>query len=150
MGKTVFRTAGGALLNWWRAMTLDALLVGLVWLAGLLALHIPLAPLWAALAGLLQFIPNFGAVIALLGPVFSVLLSGHDMTRLWWVLGLYGLVMVFDAFVLQPYVLKRTAKVPFWTALFGPIVLGIVIPFWGVLLAPPLLTVVYAFRQKRD
>ena len=150
MGKTVFRTAGGALLNWWRAMTLDALLVGLLWLAGLLALHIPLAPLWAVLAGLLQFIPNFGAVIALLGPVFSVLLSGHDMTRLWWVLGLYGLVMVFDAFVLQPYVLKRTAKVPFWTALFGPIVLGIVIPFWGVLLAPPLLTVVYAFRQKRD
>ncbi len=131
-------------------MTLDALLVGLLWLAGLLALHVPLAPLWAVLAGLLQFIPNFGAVIALLGPVFSVLLSGHDITRLWWVLGLYAVVMVFDAFLLQPYVLKRTAKVPFWAALLGPIVLGILIPFWGVLLAPPLLAVLYAFRKKRD
>ena len=150
MNKPVLMTAGTALLNWWRAMTLDALIVGLAWLIGLLLLHVPFAPLWAVLAGLLQFIPNFGAVLALLGPVFSVLVSGHDLTRLWWVLGLYGVIMALDGFVLQPYILKRTARVPFWAAFFGPIVLGIIIPFWGVLLAPPLLAVVYAFKRNRD
>ena len=150
MNKPDLMTAGTALLNWWRAMTLDALIVGLAWLIGLLLLHVPFAPLWAVLAGLLQFIPNFGAVLALLGPVFSVLVSGHDLTRLWWVLGLYGVIMALDGFVLQPYILKRTAKVPFWAAFFGPIVLGIIIPFWGVLLAPPLLAVVYAFKRNRD
>ena len=150
MNKPVLMTAGTALWNWWRAMTLDALIVGLAWLIGLLLLHVPFAPLWAVLAGLLQFIPNFGAVLALLGPVFSVLLSGHDLTRLGWVLGLYGAIMALDGFVLQPYILKRTARVPFWAAFFGPIVLGIIIPFWGVLLAPPLLAVVYAFKRNRD
>ena len=150
MDKPVLTTAGMALLNWWRAMTLDALIVGLLWVTGLLLLHVPFAPLWAVLAGLLQFIPNFGAALALIGPVFAVLVSGHDFARLWWVLGLYGGIVAFDGFVLQPYVLKRTAKVPFWAAFFGPIVLGIIIPFWGVLLAPPLLAVVYAFKRKNE
>jgi predicted PurR-regulated permease PerM len=144
------QTAGTALLNWWRAITLDALCVGLLWLIGLLALHIPLAPLWALLGGLLQFIPNFGAVLALLGPVFTVLFSGHDMYRLGLVLGLYALIMMIDGFLLQPLLLKRTARVPFWAALLGPIVLGILIPFWGILLAPPLLAIFFAFRNKSE
>lgn len=147
-GLNTLKTAGSALVSWWRAITLDALCVGLLWLIGLLALHIPLAPLWALLGGLLQFIPNFGAVIALLGPVFSVLFSGHDMYRLGLVLGLYALIMVIDGFLLQPLLLKKTARVPFWAAFFGPIVLGVVIPFWGVLLAPPLLAIFFAFRNK--
>jgi predicted PurR-regulated permease PerM len=57
--------------------------------------------------------------------------------------------MVVDGLFLQPYLMKRTAKVPFWAALFAPIILGIIIPFWGVLLAPPLLAVVFAFWHKR-
>ncbi len=148
MNEPVIRTAGQALWNWWRAMTLDALIVGLLWLAGLLALHVPLAPLWAVLAGLLQFIPNYGALFALIGPVLSVLLSEQHLPRLWFLLGLYAVIMAVDGFLLQPYVLKRMARVPFWAALFVPILLGILIPFWGVLLAPPLLAVVYAFKKS--
>jgi predicted PurR-regulated permease PerM len=39
--------------------------------------------------------------------------------------------------------------VPWWAALLGPIVLGLVIPFWGVLLAPPLLAVIFALRDRK-
>jgi len=51
--------------------------------------------------------------------------------------------------VLQPALMKRTARVPIWASILAPIVLGIVIPFWGVLLAPPLLAVIYAFRKPK-
>ncbi|MGA8311218.1 MAG: hypothetical protein WB755_14385, partial [Terriglobales bacterium] len=51
-------------------------------------------------------------------------------------------------FVLQPFIMKRTAKVPVWASILAPIVLGIVIPFWGVLLAPPLLVVLYAYKAR--
>ncbi len=144
------RTAGRALLNWWRAATLDALIVGLLWWLGLTLLHIPLAPLWGLLGGLCQFIPGFGGAIALIGPAISLVLSsGHDWYSLGYLLGLYGLIAVLEGLVIAPYILHRTTRVPWWAALLGPIVLGIVIPFWGVLLAPPLLAIVYAFRRPR-
>jgi len=50
--------------------------------------------------------------------------------------------------LLQPYIMKRTAKVPMWASILAPIVLGIAIPFWGVLLAPPLLAIIYAYLQR--
>jgi predicted PurR-regulated permease PerM len=141
------KTAGGALVNWWRAATLDALIVGILWLIGLELIRVPFAPLWAVLGGLLQIIPTFGGMIALIFPVLAVAFSGHDEWRLGLVLGLYGLIVILEGLVIGPYVLHRTTKVPWWAAFFGPIVLGILIPFWGVLLAPPLLAIVFAFRK---
>jgi predicted PurR-regulated permease PerM len=145
---THLKTAGGALLNWWRAATLDALIVGVLWLIGLELIRVLWAPFWAILGGLLQIIPTFGGMIALIGPVICVAVTANDD---WWrlglVLGLYGLIVILEGLVIGPYVLHRTTKVPWWAAFFGPIVLGILIPFWGVLLAPPLLAVIFAFRK---
>jgi predicted PurR-regulated permease PerM len=143
-------TAGHALMGWWRATTLDALIVGILWFIGLELIHVPLAPLWALLAAICQFVPNIGAMLGLIGPVLAVLFSGHDVERLWWVLGLYGLIAILDGLLIQPYVLHRTTRVPWWAAFFGPIVLGIVIPFWGVLIAPPLMAVIFAFWQPKS
>jgi predicted PurR-regulated permease PerM len=146
---THVRTAGSALFNWGRATLIDGLCVAVLWFIGLELLHVALAPFWALIAGLMAFIPNIGGVISLLGPVFAILLSGHDMDRLLFVLGLYGVIVVIDQLLLQPLILKRVSRVPIWASLLVPIVLGIVIPFWGVLLAPPLLAVVYAFRKPK-
>ena len=52
------RTTGTALKNWFRAQCYDSTAVALLWLAGLLIIGIPWAPLWAILAGLLQFVPH--------------------------------------------------------------------------------------------
>ena len=62
---------------------------------------------------------------------------------------LYAGIVLVDGFALQPYLMRRTAKVPIWASILVPVVLGFVIPFWGVLLAPPLLAVVYAYKRKR-
>ncbi len=141
------KTAGTALLGWWRAVTLDALIVGILWFVGLELIHVPFAPAWAILGAILQFIPTFGGMIALIGPVLSVAFSGHDEWRLGLVLGLYGVIVLLESLVISPYVLHRTTKVPWWASFLGPIVLGILIPFWGVLLAPPLLVILFAFRK---
>jgi predicted PurR-regulated permease PerM len=144
------RTAGHALVNWWRAATLDALIVGVLWLIGLELIRVPLAPLWALLGAILQFIPVYGSMIALIGPVISAFFMGsEDWWRLGLVLGLYGLIVMLEGLVIGPYILHRKTKVPWWAALFGPIVLGIIIPFWGVLLAPPLLAVIFALRDRK-
>src|SRR5882757_6177295 len=76
------RTAGSALVNWWRAVSIEALCVAVLWLIGLEILRVPLAPAWALVAGLMAFVPNIGGVIALIGPVFSILVTGEDLERL--------------------------------------------------------------------
>jgi predicted PurR-regulated permease PerM len=148
-GSLHLRTAGTALVNWWRAVTIEGLCVAVLWLIGLLLLHVPLAPVWALIAGLMTLVPNFGGVIALLGPAFSILVSDHSLYRLCILLGLYAVIVVIDQLLLQPLIMKRVTRVPVWASILAPIVLGILIPFWGILLAPPLLAVVYAFRRAR-
>jgi predicted PurR-regulated permease PerM len=143
------RTAGVALVNWWRAVSIEALCVAVLWLIGLEILRVPLAPAWALVAGLMAFVPNIGGVIALIGPVFCILVTGKDLERLAFLLGLYAIIVVIDQLVLQPWLMKKTTRVPIWASILVPIVLGIVIPFWGVLLAPPLLAIVYAFRKPK-
>lgn len=149
MGVQHLRTAGKALVNWWRAATIEGLCVGVLWLIGLLLLHVPLAPIWALVAALMTLVPNFGGMIALLGPAFSILVSRPSMYRLSLLLGLYAVIVVVDQLALQPLIMKKVTRVPIWASILAPIVLGIVIPFWGILLAPPLLAIVYAFRRPK-
>src|SRR5277367_6401349 len=147
--RTNARTAGSALLNWWKAVSIEALCVAILWWLGLALLQVPLAPIWALIGGLMTFVPNFGGVITVIFPVLMVLFSGHDEYRLGLVLGLYAAIVIIDQLLLQPMLLKKVTRVPIWASIFVPILMGIIIPFWGVLLAPPLLAIVYAFRKPK-
>jgi predicted PurR-regulated permease PerM len=142
------RTAGGALKNWAIAQLQDSLAVGILWFLGLHFLHVPLAPLWAILAAMLQIIPHLGPILGLIGPVLAATIAWRDWEHPLSVLALYAGIAVIDGFLLQPYIMRRTAKVPIWASIIVPIALGIVWPFWGVLVAPPLLAVVYAYKKK--
>jgi predicted PurR-regulated permease PerM len=144
-----FRVTGGALKNWFIAQLQDSLAVGLLWLIGLLMIRVPAAPLWALLGAFFQFVPQIGAVLGVIGPALTAMFKWGDWEHPLYVLMLYAGIAIVDGFLLQPYIMKRTAKVPVWASILAPIVLGIVIPFWGVLLAPPLLAVVYAYKARQ-
>jgi predicted PurR-regulated permease PerM len=136
----------GALRRWLIAQVYDSLLVSGLWLGVLIWLKVPWAPLWALLAGALQFIPHFGPLVALFGPALAMLFSGAPLTRWFYFLGAYAVIALLDSLVIQPYLMRRENRVPIWASVLAPILLGIVLPFWGVLFAPPLLAVVYAYR----
>jgi predicted PurR-regulated permease PerM len=142
----------GALGRWLKAQCYDSLAVGTLWLAALLWLKVPWAPFWAILAGALQLIPHFGGLLALIGPAMAMLVTGAPLERWLWFLGAYAGIAVVDGLLLQPYLMHRHNRVPFWASLLAPLLLGIILPFWGVLLAPPLLAVIYAYRgaPKRE
>ncbi len=117
---------------------------------GLYLLKTPWAPLWALLAAILQFVPHLGPVLGLIGPVLAAALRWADWQHPLYVLMLYAGIVVLDGFLLQPYFMKRTARVPMWASILTPIALGFLIPFWGILLAPPLLAIVYAYRARHE
>ncbi len=138
---------GGALKLWFIAQLQDSLCVGVLWLFGLLIIGVPLAPLWAVIAMVFQFVPHLGPIISLMGPAIAAAISGGFM-RLIYVFILYAVVAVVDGLVLQPYLMRRTARVPIWASILAPIVLGLIFNFWGVLAAAPLLAVIYAYRSR--
>jgi predicted PurR-regulated permease PerM len=141
---------GDALKNWFIAQVQDSIAVGALWLIGLYVLRVPWAPLWALLAACLQIVPHLGPVLGLIGPVLAAALRWGDWEHPLYVLMLYAGIVMVDGFLLQPYIMKRAAKVPMWASIFAPIVLGMVIPFWGVLLAPPLLAVIFAYKARQS
>jgi predicted PurR-regulated permease PerM len=146
------RTTGSALKHWFIATLQDAAAVAAMWLIGLLILRVPLAPLWAIIAGLCQFIPHFGPLIAVIGPALTTLFASPSerLMHLLYVFILYAIIAVVDGLVLQPYLMKRSNRVPIWASIIVPIVMGFILPPWGVLLAPPLLAVIYAHRRPKQ
>jgi predicted PurR-regulated permease PerM len=140
---------GGALKNWAIAQVQDSIAVGLLWWLGLYLLKVPWAPLWALLGAALQIVPHLGPVLSLIGPVAAAWIHRGKLEDLLYVLMLYAGIVLVDGFVLQPYLMKRTARVPVWASLLTPIVLGILIPFWGVLISAPLLAVIYAYKERQ-
>jgi predicted PurR-regulated permease PerM len=145
-----FRITGAALGHWAIAQLQDSIAVGILWLVGLWIIGVPWAPLWAVLAAVVQVVPHFGPVLGLIGPALAAALRWKDWQHPLYVLVLYAVIVVVDGFLLQPYIMRRVAKVPMWASILVPIALGFAIPFWGFLLAPPLLAVVYAYKARRE
>ena len=142
------RLTGGALKNWAAAQLQDSIAVGSLWWLGLYLLKVPWAPFWAVLGAVLQIVPHIGPVLSVLGPALAAAIRWKDFEHSLYVLILYAIIVVIDGFFLQPYIMKRAARVPIWASLLTPIVLGVIIPFWGVLLSAPLLAVLYAYKER--
>ena len=142
------RITGGALKNWAIAQSQDSAAVAVLWLTGLLILRVPWAPFWAVLAAILQFVPHLGPVLGMIGPVLAATLKFGDWEHPLYVLILYAIIVVIDGLFLQPYFMRRTAKIPIWASILAPIVLGLVWTGWGALLAAPVLAIVYAYKVR--
>jgi len=139
---------GSAVKHWFLGQLLDSLAVLILWTIGLLIIGVPWAFFWAVLAAVLQFIPHLGPILGLIGPVLTATLKWGGWEHPLYVLMLYAIIVVVDGLLLQPYIMRRSAKVPIWASILTPIVLGMVVPFWGVLLAPPVLAIVFAYRER--
>jgi predicted PurR-regulated permease PerM len=135
---------GSTLKQWFVGQCYDSACVGLLWWGGLTALQVPWAPFWGVVAAMFQFIPQFGTVLSALGPLAAAMFVNWETVL--YVLILYGAIVVIDGLVLQPLIMRRTARVPIWASLTIPILLSLIFGFWGLLLAAPILAVVFAYR----
>ena len=123
-----FELTSDALKRWFVAQCYDVIIVGLLWLAALWYLHVPLAPLWAVLGGLLQFVPNFGPVLALLAPTLALLISRAGWQRFVGLLIAYAVIAILDGLLLaalpdapsepRPYVGIRFSRPSSWGSSF--------------------------------
>lgn len=135
-----------ALQGWLRGQLLSMMAVTLLTFTGLWILGVPAALGLALIAGLLDFIPFVGPIIAAVPAVLLAFLQGPTVAL--WTIGLYLLVQQIQGNLLQPLVQRYAVDVPPAVLLFAVAAAGSLFGFLGILLSAPLTVVVYVLIQR--
>jgi predicted PurR-regulated permease PerM len=135
-----------ALVGWIKGTLIAMVAIALVSFIGLSILRVPLPFVNAALAGLLEFIPNVGPTLSVIPPVLLALLDAP------WKAGatilLYIAIQQFESLVLVPLIMKQEVNLlPVFTIL-AVVIFANLFGFLGLLLAIPLLIVLQIWIKE--
>ena len=134
------------LKKWLIGQIIGIVFIGVLTGIGLLILGVPLVFTLSLIAGLLNFIPNFGPIIAFVPAGLIALLQGTS--TMLWVAGIYVFVQIIQSAVQQPLVQKKMVNIPPALTIIGQVALGALGGFWGVLLATPIVAIIMTFVKK--
>lgn len=138
-GRQILRKIGESLTKWLKGKLFAMLVVFVLTAAGLLALGMPMWLVLALIAGLLNFIPNFGPLIAMVPAVLVGLMKDSSTALL--VAGLYILVQVAESNFITPMVQKRLVNIPPALIIMAQLFIAPLTGGWGMVLATPLTVI---------
>ena len=129
----------GTLRDWLVGQLAAAVLIALSTWAGLWLIGMPGAFLLGLQAGLFNFIPYLGPVIAAAPIALAALSQGTSM--LLWALGVHAVIQTLEGYVLTPLIQRRAVDVPPVLSLASLTLFGALFGAMGVALATPLVAV---------
>lgn len=135
-----------ALRLWLKGQLMAMIAVGLLTWLGLWLLGMPSAMVLGLLAGVLEFIPFLGPLIAAVPGVLLALAVSPDLAL--WVLLVYFLVQQLEGYVLTPLIQQFEVELPGVILLFAVFGFGILFGMLGVILAAPLTVVIYVLVKR--
>lgn len=130
---------GKALQMWMLGQLLAMVVVGTATTTGLLLIGVPSAIALGILAGLFEFIPLLGPILAAVPAI--VIAASQGGTMVFWVIGLYLLVQQVENNIIVPLIQHRTVNLPPALGLFSLLAMGLLFGPLGVLLGTPLTVV---------
>jgi predicted PurR-regulated permease PerM len=139
--------ASGRALHLWllgRLVSMAAVAI-LTWL-GLTLIGVPSALTLALLAGLLEFVPFIGPIVAAVPAVLLAFAAGPDKAL--WTGLLFIAIQQLEGNVLEPVVQQRAVDLPPALLLFAVVAGGLVFGVAGILFAAPLTVVVYVLVKR--
>jgi predicted PurR-regulated permease PerM len=128
-----------SLVGWIKGTLIAMVAIAFVSFMGLSILKVPLPFVNAALAGLLEFIPNVGPTLSVIPPALLALLDAPWKSGA--VILLYIAIQQFESLVLVPLIMKQEVDIlPVFTIL-AVVIFASLFGFLGLVLAIPLLIV---------
>ncbi|MFC5512160.1 AI-2E family transporter [Massilia jejuensis] len=134
--RQVLQKIGHTLSSWLLGKSVSMLIVGTTTAIGLSLLGVPLALILGIIAGLLDFVPYLGPIMAG-APAVLIAFSISPDLALYTVL-LFAGVQLVEGYVLQPLIESRAVDLPPALTIVMQLVFGTLFGFAGVALATPL------------
>jgi predicted PurR-regulated permease PerM len=139
-GRQVLDAVGGALWLWLLGQFALMVVVGVITAVGLFVIGVPLALALGLIAGLLEFVPFLGPIVAAI-PVLLVALTVGTDTFLYAGL-LFVAIQQIESNVLEPMVQRKAVSLPPVLILFAAIAFTLLFGIAGAIIATPLLVVI--------
>jgi predicted PurR-regulated permease PerM len=132
--------AGEALRLWLGAQLLAMVMVGVLTGVGLALIGVPSALGLGLIAGLLEFVPIVGPIVAAVPAL--LLASTQSWELVAWTLALFVVVQQVESNIIMPLVSGRAVNLPPAVGLFAVVAIGILFGPLGLLLGYPLAIVI--------
>ncbi|WP_372382656.1 AI-2E family transporter [Xanthomonas sp. NCPPB 1068] len=140
------QASGTALRLWLRGQLMAMAVVGVLTGLGLWALGIPGALALGIVAGLLDFVPIVGPIVAAIPAILLGFTVSPQMALA--TAGLFVVVQQIEGNLLLPLIQQRTVDLPPVLLLFSLFGIGILLGPAGVLLAAPLTVVAFVLVKR--
>jgi predicted PurR-regulated permease PerM len=142
----VLDKTGENLRKWLKGQLFAMLVVFVLTAIGLAIIRVPLWLVLALIAGILNFIPNFGPMIAMVPAILVALMESP--TKAAFVAGLYILVQVAESNFITPMVQKKLLDTPPAMIIIAQLIMTTLTGGWGIVLAIPLLVIFMTLVQE--
>ena len=145
-GEKLLNKINDVLKNWLKGQIIGFFFIAVLTGVGLWIVGMPLVLTLALMAGLLNFIPNFGPIIALIPAVLLALTIGTTTVII--VICFYTFIQIIQSAVTQPLIQQKMISLPPVLIIFGQVAMGLLAGFWGVLLAMPIIAIIMTLVNK--
>lgn len=137
---------GDNLKKWLKGKIFAMFVVFVLTSIGLSIIGVPMWLALALIAGFLNFIPNFGPLIAMIPAVLVGFMQGPSTAA--FVAGLYILVQVAESNFITPMVQQKLVSIPPALIIIAQLLLSPLTGGWGLVLATPLMVIVMVLVQE--
>ena len=145
-GVQILNELGHNLTSWLKGKLFSMAVVAILTGVGLWVLGIPLVLTLALVAGILNFIPNFGPIIAMVPAVLIGLSLGMDKAVT--VAGLYIFIQMLESNLITPMIQKKLVSIPPAMIIVGQLVVGSLTGYLGIILATPVVLIIMVLTTE--
>lgn len=145
-GRDIMNKLGDNLKKWLKGKFFAMFIVFILTAIALLIIGMPLWLVLALIAGLLNFIPNFGPLIAMIPAVLVALMQGPSTALL--VAGVYILIQVVESNFITPMVQQKLISIPPALIISAQLLISPLTGGWGLVLATPLMVIIIVLVQE--
>lgn len=138
--KDVIHRMAAVLRRWILARLLLMLANAILTSVALWLLDIPFALTLGLIAGLLNFVPNLGPIVASIPAILISLMQSP--TKAVYVAILYLALQAADGYIFTPIVQQKAVNLPAALIIVAQLLMGVLLGAWGLVLATPLLATV--------
>jgi len=138
--KQTIEKTGFTLTKWLKGQIIAMVAIALLKGIALKILGVPMAIALALIAGILNFIPNFGPLISMIPAILIALTESVNKAIV--VAIVYLLLQIIEGNVITPSIQQKLIKMPAALIIIAQLFMGLLAGAWGLILATPIVAII--------